>query len=70
MSGTIPSKTLREVDVEELTPTNPFVKLVKDQRIVEIPELTLESGVTIRNFPIAYKSWGNLNAQGDNCMVI
>lgn len=70
MPGTIPSKTLREVDVEELTPTNPFVKLVRDQRIVEVPELTLESAVTIRNFPIAYKTWGNLNSEGDNCMVI
>lgn len=70
MSGTLPSKTLREIDVEELSQTNPFTKLVRDQRIVEVPELTLESGVTIHNFPIAYKTWGNLNERGDNCLVI
>ncbi|AQZ14075.1 MET2 (YNL277W) [Zygosaccharomyces parabailii] len=70
MSGTLPSKTLREIDAEELSQTNPFMKLVRDQRIVEVPELTLESGVTIHNFPIAYKTWGNLNERGDNCLVI
>ncbi|QLG70146.1 hypothetical protein HG535_0A00850 [Zygotorulaspora mrakii] len=70
MSQTLRSKTLAEVDIDQVACTNPFVKLVNDQRIVEVPELTLESGITIRNFPIAYKSWGSLNEKGDNCLVI
>lgn len=61
---------LREVDPEVVSRTNPFVKLVKGQRIVEVPELELESGVVLRNFPIAYKTWGHLNECGDNCLVI
>ncbi|CAG61021.1 uncharacterized protein GVI51_J08195 [Nakaseomyces glabratus] len=61
---------LKEVDIAELSKTNPFVKLVKGQKIVEVPELVLESGVVLNNFPIAYKTWGHLNSRGDNCMVI
>lgn len=61
---------LREVDPEVVARTNPFVRLVKGQKIVEVPELVLESGVVLRNFPIAYKTWGHLNERGDNCLVI
>lgn len=70
MSATRESRTLKELDVEEVAKVNPFAKLVNGQRIVELPELTLESGITIRKFPIAYKSWGSLNERGDNCLVI
>lgn len=70
MSGTLQSKTLKDLNVEEVANVNPFVKLVDDQRIVEIPEMVLESEIKITNFPIAYKSWGNLNEKGDNCLVV
>lgn len=70
MSATRESKTLKELDIDEVVKVNPFAKLVNGQRIVEVPELTLESGITINNFPIAYKSWGSLNEKGDNCLVI
>lgn len=62
--------SLKELDPLSLEQINPFTKLVLDQRIVEIPEFTLESGVTIRNFPVAYKTWGELNEKGDNVLVI
>lgn len=67
---TVQSRSLLEVDAAEVQRTNPLAKLVHNQRIVEVPELELESGVTIRNFPIAYKTWGTLNEKGDNCIVI
>lgn len=70
MSGTLRSRTLKELDVEEVARINPFVKLVNEQRIVEVPEMVLESDIRIRNFPIAYKSWGSLNEKGDNCLVV
>ena len=62
--------SLKSVDPASLEATNPYVKLVNNQRIVEVPELELESGVTIRNFPIAYKTWGELNDKGDNVLVV
>ncbi|CEI86135.1 Putative Homoserine O-acetyltransferase [Rhizopus microsporus] len=49
---------------------NKLVKLISDQNITIIPEFTLESGVQLRNIPIAWKSWGKLNAKANNCMVI
>ncbi len=35
-----------------------------------IPEITLESGVVVREAPVAFRSWGRLNAQGDNALVV
>ncbi|KAF4007024.1 homoserine O-acetyltransferase [Saccharomyces cerevisiae] len=70
MSHTLKSKTLQELDIEEIKETNPLLKLVQGQRIVQVPELVLESGVVINNFPIAYKTWGTLNEAGDNVLVI
>ncbi|KAG0298413.1 homoserine O- acetyltransferase [Linnemannia gamsii] len=51
-------------------PENPFANLAPDQTIAIVPEFTFESGHTIRNVPVAYKTWGVLNAAGDNCMLI
>ncbi|KAG0681669.1 homoserine O- acetyltransferase [Kluyveromyces marxianus] len=62
--------TLKELDQEELAKSNPFIKLVHGQTIVEVPELELECGITISNFPIAYKTWGYLNEAKDNVLVI
>lgn len=41
-----------------------------DTQIVEIPAFTLERGVTLRNVPVAFRSWGSLNSAGDNAVVI
>ncbi|SCU96634.1 LADA_0H01948g1_1 [Lachancea dasiensis] len=62
--------TLKSVDPESLGTTNPYVKLVKSQEIVEVPELELDSGAVIRNFPIAYQTWGELNERGDNVLIV
>ncbi|SCU99115.1 LAME_0G01882g1_1 [Lachancea meyersii CBS 8951] len=62
--------SLKSVDVASLETTNPYVSLVQNQEIVEVPELELESGVTIHNFPIAYKTWGQINERGDNVLVV
>ncbi|TLD13373.1 uncharacterized protein PgNI_04042 [Pyricularia grisea] len=51
-------------------PENPFATLIPDQQIAIIPSFTLESGVTLRNVPVAYTTRGQLNAAGDNAMVI
>ena len=51
-------------------PENPFSKLIPDQEIAIVPSFTLESGVTLRNVPVAYSTCGKLNASRDNVLVI
>ncbi|KAJ9302777.1 hypothetical protein DTO271G3_151 [Paecilomyces variotii] len=58
---------LQRVDSQ---PENPFSQLITDQSIVVVPEFTLESGVTLYNVPVAYKTWGKLSPTGDNALVI
>ncbi|KAF9463128.1 Alpha/Beta hydrolase protein [Collybia nuda] len=41
-----------------------------DQSIHTIPSFTLECGRTLKEVPIAYKTWGTLNTTGDNVMII
>ncbi|KAJ9124785.1 hypothetical protein QFC24_003154 [Naganishia onofrii] len=35
-----------------------------------VPEFILESGETLHDVPVAYKTWGKMNDAGDNAMVI
>lgn len=51
-------------------PTSRFATLIPNQTIVAVPSFTLESGLALKDVPVAYKTWGKLNDQGDNCMVI
>jgi homoserine O-acetyltransferase/O-succinyltransferase len=51
-------------------PENPFSRLIANQKIIIIPEFTLESGVTLKEVPVAYKTSGKLNGNGDNAMLI
>jgi homoserine O-acetyltransferase len=51
-------------------PENPFAALIPDQTIAVIPEVTLESGVTLTNVAVAYKTYGTLAPTADNAMVI
>ena len=34
------------------------------------PQLTLESGQTLRDFPVCYQTYGSLNAAADNALVV
>ncbi|EFQ30998.1 homoserine O-acetyltransferase [Colletotrichum graminicola M1.001] len=51
-------------------PENPFATLIPEQQFAIIPEFSLESGVTLRNVPVAYTTRGKLSPNGDNAMVI
>ncbi|KAI0370358.1 homoserine O-acetyltransferase [Pilatotrama ljubarskyi] len=41
-----------------------------DQSIFHVPSFTLESGHVLKSVPVAYKTWGQLNAQKNNVMII
>lgn len=51
------------------TDSNPFASLIS-QPIHVLTSFTFESGVTLPNVPVAYKTWGRLNASCDNVLVI
>ncbi|GIZ45481.1 hypothetical protein CKM354_000864600 [Cercospora kikuchii] len=59
-------KRIKPADQSE----NPFVKLIPNQDIAIVPSFTLESGATLHNVPVAYKTYGSLSPQADNAMVI
>ena len=47
---------------------SPLVEI--DQEILVLPTFTLECGETLREVPVAYKTWGRLNEGRDNVMII
>ena len=49
--------------------SNPFSALIT-QETTTIPTFTFESGVQLKDIPVAYKTWGKLNAARDNCLII
>ncbi|MCJ1327908.1 homoserine O- acetyltransferase [Thelotrema lepadinum] len=53
-------------------PENPFAALISEQKqeIAIVPSFTLESGVTLRNVPVAFSRRGTLNAEGNNALVV
>ena len=61
---------LNPVEKASSQPENPFAALIPDQQIAIVPVFTLESGVTLRNVPVAYTVRGRLSANGDNALVI
>ncbi|CAK7893838.1 hypothetical protein CAAN1_02S08878 [[Candida] anglica] len=63
------NKTFKDV-TEEQRAGNHYARLVPGQTIVEIPEYQLECGETLKNFPVAYKTWGRLNERADNVLLI
>ena len=44
--------------------------LVNNQTIAILDEFKLESGHILKNAPVAYKTWGTLNEDATNVMVI
>lgn len=54
----------------EHTRTNFYAQLVPGQTILQIPHYPLECGESLSNFPVAYKTWGRLNASRDNVLLI
>ncbi|GLB36819.1 putative alpha/beta hydrolase fold [Lyophyllum shimeji] len=49
---------------------SPTFEFTLDQSIHIVPSFTLECGTELINAPVAYKTWGKLNAERNNVMVI
>ncbi|KAI8849223.1 homoserine O-acetyltransferase [Chytridium lagenaria] len=47
-----------------------LVNLVNNQKIAVLADFETESGIPLKDIPVAYKTWGTLNSDGSNCMVI
>jgi homoserine O-acetyltransferase len=41
-----------------------------DQKILSIPQFSLDCGAVLKHVPVAYKTWGELNETKDNVMII
>jgi homoserine O-acetyltransferase len=54
---------------KEAQGSNPFGGLI-NQEFAIVPSFTLESGATLNNIPVAYKTWGKLNERGDNVLIL
>lgn len=61
---------LNPVEGASSQPENPFAALIPNQHIAIVPSFTLESGVTLRNVPVAYTTRGRLAPEGGNALVI
>lgn len=57
----------RYIDCE---PENKYSKMINNQKIIVLPKFELESGITLYEVPVAFKSWGKLNKEANNCIVI
>lgn len=54
----------------ETNRTNEYAAMVPGQKVVEIPKYDLECGELLVDFPVAYKTWGRLNPDCDNVLLI
>jgi hypothetical protein len=50
--------------------TSPYSHLVASQSIIELDSFLLDSGETLLRVPVAYKTWGKLNKEANNGMVL
>ncbi|GAA6055545.1 hypothetical protein JCM3770_006779 [Rhodotorula araucariae] len=50
--------------------SNRFARLIPAQSIATVDHFTLESGVTLSNVSVGFRTWGKLNDRKDNVMVI
>ncbi|KAF9446735.1 homoserine O-acetyltransferase [Macrolepiota fuliginosa MF-IS2] len=48
----------------------PLLTELIDQEILIVPQFTLDCGATLKQVPVAYKTWGKLNETRDNVMII
>ena len=63
-------RLLNPVESVQDQPENPFAKLVVDQNYAILSSFTLESGVVLRNVPVAYTTRGKLTENRDNALVV
>lgn len=53
-----------------IPPSSYYANLVRNQRIAVIPDFVLELGIILRKAEVAYSTWGTLNKNHDNVLVV
>lgn len=49
---------------------NVYLDFVVDQKLALLDSVELESGEELNDLTVAYKTWGSLNSNRDNCLVV
>ncbi len=71
MSDTFPLRRTRSTATPEDRPASrPASGPGSGPRVLVLPELHLESGRTLRQVPVAYRTFGRLNAEGTNAVIV
>ncbi|KAH7110549.1 homoserine O-acetyltransferase [Dendryphion nanum] len=65
------NKAESSINLSKIThPSNYYSSLVPNQKIAIVESFQLESGTTIRSAPVAYSTWGTLNENKDNVLIV
>lgn len=59
-----------KLDLNTPPPNNYYANLVRNLKVAVIPHFTLESGQQLIQVPVAYSSWGRLNKEANNALII
>ncbi|POY75359.1 A/B superfamily hydrolase [Rhodotorula taiwanensis] len=65
-----PSVTIYPPGAAPPVADNRFSRLIPSQSLAVVSEFTLESGVTLQDVSVGFRTWGKLNDARDNVMVI
>ncbi|KAK4937186.1 L-homoserine-O-acetyltransferase [Elasticomyces elasticus] len=58
------------VDFDAQPPNNYYANLVRNLKVAVVPYFTLDTGHQLIQVPVAYSSWGTLNKEANNALIV